>query len=57
MPMKIKNVMFLIGALVATDAQAETVQGLDVDVQFYTPSIVRVYKVPQGSSTRLKAFR
>ena len=33
-----------------------TVQGMDVEVAFYTPSIVRVYKTPEGSSYDKKSL-
>lgn len=33
-----------------------TVQGMDVEVAFYSPSIVRVYKTPEGSSYDKKSL-
>ncbi len=33
-----------------------TVQGIDVEVAFYSPSIVRVYKTPEGSSYDKKSL-
>ncbi|MCM1137877.1 MAG: DUF5110 domain-containing protein [Muribaculum sp.] len=35
---------------------AETVQGLDVNIEFFSPSIVRVYKVPHGSGYNAKSL-
>ncbi|MCM1504067.1 MAG: DUF5110 domain-containing protein [Muribaculum sp.] len=39
----------IFASILAVSASGETVQGLDVDITFFTPSTVRVYKVPQGS--------
>ncbi len=33
-----------------------TVQGIDVEVAFYSPSIVRVYKTPEGSLITRRAL-
>src|SRR5690242_20428962 len=32
------------------------IQGIDVEVQFYTPQIVRIIKLPSGSATREKSL-
>lgn len=33
-----------------------TTQGMDIEVEFYSPSIVRVYKTPQGASCEKKSL-
>lgn len=48
--MKLRHILLsILASYMATAVNAETVQGLDVNIEFFTPSIVRVFKVPQGS--------
>ncbi len=53
---KIRCFLSVTAAMMMANAGAETVQGLDVDVQFFTPSIVRVYKMPHGSDYKSKSL-
>lgn len=55
--LSVRNAIFaFVATMMATDAYAVKLQGLDVDIQFYSPSIVRVYKVPDGSDFQNKSL-
>lgn len=55
--MKLKNVIFVLFGLFALQSvYGEEVQGLNVEIDFYTPSIVRVHKWPIGSIDSTKSL-
>lgn len=55
--LSVRNALLaFVTTMMATDAYAVKIQGLDVDIQFYSPSIVRVYKVPDGSDFQNKSL-
>lgn len=55
--MKIRQILLpLFAVLMTAGVNAETVQGLDVNIEFFSPSIVRVYKVPHGSDYNAKSL-
>lgn len=45
-----KSLLAAFIALCSANANAEEAQGLNVDIEFFSPSIVRVHKAPIGSS-------
>lgn len=54
--MNLKLKSFAMMALAALPLAAETVQGLDVDIDFYAPNIARVRKAPAGSGASVQSL-